>query len=93
MPQEMAKAAFGLFCNDEEKMDFREFCTAITICCHGSEEKKASIIFNLFDSNKDGFLPEDGRIGSHSDNFNGASRNGWTAIQQGIVDEMLEKTY
>ena len=40
MPQEMAKAAFGLFCNDEETMDFREFCTAITICCHGSEEKK-----------------------------------------------------
>ena len=60
MPQEMAKAAFELFCNDEEQMDFREFCTAITICCHGSEEKKASIIFNLFDSNKDGFLsPQD----------------------------------
>mgnify|MGYP006088524281 CR=1 FL=1 len=56
MPQDMARAAFGLFCKEGDTMDFREFCTAITICCYGSAEKKASIIFNLFDSDKDGFL-------------------------------------
>jgi ubiquitin C-terminal hydrolase/Ca2+-binding EF-hand superfamily protein len=60
MPQDLAKAAFKLFCKEGDTMDFREFCTAITICCYGSAEKKGSIIFNLFDSDKDGFLtPED----------------------------------
>ena len=47
MPQDMARAAFGLFCKEGDTMDFREFCTAITICCYGSAEKKASIIFKL----------------------------------------------
>lgn len=57
IPQSVAEAAFWMFCQEGEKMmDFREFCTAITICCYGRKEKKAEIIFNLFDSDHDGFL-------------------------------------
>jgi ubiquitin C-terminal hydrolase len=57
IPQSVAEAAFSTFCAEGSKtLDFREFCTAVTICCYGSPEKKAGIIFNLFDSDHDGFL-------------------------------------
>ena len=49
--------AFDLFDRDKSgEIDFREFATAIAICCFGSVKEKIRLVFDLFDEDRDGAL-------------------------------------
>ena len=57
LPASVAGAAFDLF--DKGKtgtIDFREFCTAVAICCLSSKKEQVNFVFDLFDGNRDGKL-------------------------------------
>ena len=57
LPESVAGAAFDLF--DRRKtgsIDFREFCTAVAICCLSSREEQVGFVFDLFDVQRTGTL-------------------------------------
>ena len=40
------------------KLNFREFCCALALCCHlmSSDDEKIRFVFDMFDTNDDGLL-------------------------------------
>jgi Ca2+-binding EF-hand superfamily protein len=57
LPSSVADAAFNLFDRGRTgSIDFREFCTAIAICCLASKKEQVTFVFDLFDGNSDGML-------------------------------------
>ena len=53
MPVGLAESAFRLFDKQQTgKIDFREFCTAVAICCLSTPNEQINFVFDLFDSNR-----------------------------------------
>ena len=59
LPQSVAESTFRLFdINGNAQINFRNFCIAMSICCMSSREQKLKFIFDMFDTDDDGFLVE-----------------------------------
>lgn len=59
MPKAVAESAFRMFDTDNSgKLNFREFCCALALCCHlmSSDDEKIRFVFDMFDTNDDGLL-------------------------------------
>jgi len=59
MPTAVAESAFRMFDTDNSgKLNFREFCCALALCCHlmSSDDEKIRFVFDMFDTNDDGLL-------------------------------------
>mmetsp|Transcript_7448 Transcript_7448/g.4022 ORF Transcript_7448/g.4022 Transcript_7448/m.4022 type:complete len:91 (-) Transcript_7448:331-603(-) len=57
LPRAVGESAFRLFdMNKSGRIDFREFCVALSICCLSSTEEKIRFIFGMFDNDDDGYL-------------------------------------
>eukprot|EP00929_Paragymnodinium_shiwhaense_P097776 TRINITY_DN59371_c0_g1_i1.p1 TRINITY_DN59371_c0_g1~~TRINITY_DN59371_c0_g1_i1.p1 ORF type:complete len:2293 (+),score=533.78 TRINITY_DN59371_c0_g1_i1:227-7105(+) len=66
MPKAVAESAFRMFDTDNSgKLNFREFCCALALCCHlmSSDDEKIRFVFDMFDTNDDGLLsPSDAQL-------------------------------
>lgn len=59
MPKAVAESAFRMFDTDNSgKLNFREFCCALALCCHlmSSDDEKIRFVFDMFDTNDDNLL-------------------------------------
>jgi len=59
MPKAVAESAFRMFDTDNSgRLNFREFCCALALCCHlmSSTDEKIRFVFDMFDTNDDGLL-------------------------------------
>eukprot|EP00931_Biecheleriopsis_adriatica_P059602 TRINITY_DN35688_c0_g1_i2.p1 TRINITY_DN35688_c0_g1~~TRINITY_DN35688_c0_g1_i2.p1 ORF type:complete len:2117 (+),score=462.65 TRINITY_DN35688_c0_g1_i2:173-6523(+) len=59
MPKSVAESAFRMFDTDNSgKLNFREFCCALALCCQlmSSDDEKIRFVFDMFDTNDDGLL-------------------------------------
>ncbi|CAJ1373950.1 unnamed protein product [Effrenium voratum] len=59
MPSSVSESAFRMFDADGSgKLNFKEFCCALALCCQlmSSEDEKIRFVFDMFDTNDDGLL-------------------------------------
>eukprot|EP00439_Symbiodinium_sp_Y106_P043666 s1713_g5.t1 len=59
MPPSVAESAFRMFDADGSgKLNFKEFCCALALCCQlmSSDDEKIRFVFDMFDTNDDGLL-------------------------------------
>lgn len=57
LPKDVALSMFKFFDTDKSgKVDFREFCTGLSLICLSSKEDRIKIIFQLFDLDNDNVL-------------------------------------
>ena len=57
LPKDVVLSMFRFFDTDNSGMiDFREFCTGLSLLCLSSKEERIKVIFQLFDSDNDNVL-------------------------------------
>ncbi|CAK9114429.1 unnamed protein product [Durusdinium trenchii] len=59
MPDSVSQSAFRMFDTDGSgKLNFKEFCCALALCCQlmSSDDEKIRFVFDMFDTNDDGLL-------------------------------------
>jgi len=61
LPTSVSESAFRMFDADGSgKLNFKEFCCALALCCQlmSSDDEKIRFVFDMFDTNDDGLLSE-----------------------------------
>eukprot|EP00743_Colponemidia_sp_Colp-15_P007324 GILK01007909.1.p1 GENE.GILK01007909.1~~GILK01007909.1.p1 ORF type:complete len:1576 (-),score=341.81 GILK01007909.1:149-4876(-) len=57
LPKNVVASAFRIFDADGSgRINFREFCCALSICCLSEPQEKTKFVFDMFDTNGDGYL-------------------------------------